>query len=67
MDGRAVLVEDRFPAATLAALRDRGHAIELIDAWSMKVGGMHGVAIDPATGAFTGGADPRRDGYAVPP
>lgn len=67
MDGRSILVEDRFPTATIAALRDRGHAIEMIDAWSMKVGGMHGVAIDPATGAFTGGADPRRDGYAVPP
>ena len=67
MDGRAVLVEDRFPAATIATLRDRGHAVEIIEPWSMKVGGMQGVAIDPATGAFTGGADPRRDGYAVPP
>ena len=32
----------------------------------MKVGGMQGVAVDPATGTFTGGCDPRRDGYCVP-
>jgi len=28
----------------------------------MRVGGMQGVAVDPA-GTFTGGCDPRRDGY----
>jgi gamma-glutamyltranspeptidase/glutathione hydrolase len=32
----------------------------------MKVGGMQGVAVDPETGIFTGGCDPRRDGYCVP-
>ena len=34
--------------------------------WTMKVGGMQGVAIDAATGVLTGGCDPRRDGYVVP-
>jgi gamma-glutamyltranspeptidase/glutathione hydrolase len=29
------------------------------------VGGMQGVAVD-AAGTFTGGCDPRRDGYVVP-
>ena len=24
------------------------------------------LAVDPATGTFTGGCDPRRDGYCVP-
>ena len=33
--------------------------------WTMKVGGMQAVAVDPATGVMTGGCDPRRDGYAV--
>jgi len=33
----------------------------------MKVGRMQAVAIDPATGAFTGAADPRRDGIAAAP
>ena len=34
--------------------------------WTMKVGGMQGVAIDPQTRVYTGGCDPRRDGYVVP-
>jgi gamma-glutamyltranspeptidase/glutathione hydrolase len=31
----------------------------------MKVGGMQAIAVDPATGVFTGAADPRRDGYVA--
>jgi gamma-glutamyltranspeptidase/glutathione hydrolase len=27
---------------------------------------MQGIAIDPDSGALTGGADPRRDGYVAP-
>ena len=52
---------------TIAALRARGHAVEIGPPWTMTVGGMQGVAIDPATGALTGGADPRRDGYVATP
>jgi gamma-glutamyltranspeptidase/glutathione hydrolase len=65
-DGRKVHVESRFAPATLEALRNRGHDIEVGEAWTMKVGGMHGIRIDPATGAKVGGCDPRRDGYVVP-
>jgi gamma-glutamyltranspeptidase/glutathione hydrolase len=65
-DGRVVLAESRFDAATLDALRERGHDIEVGEAWTMKCGGIHGIAIDLATGAKTGGCDPRRDGYVVP-
>lgn len=66
-DGRAVEVENRLPAATIAALRERGHAITAFDTgWTMRTGGMQAVARDPATGLFTGAADPRRDGYVVP-
>jgi gamma-glutamyltranspeptidase/glutathione hydrolase len=67
LDGRSVLAESRLPESTVAALRARGHAIEVGEAWTMKVGGMHGIAIDPASGALTGGADPRRDGYVATP
>lgn len=65
-DGRKVHAEARFDRATLEALRVRGHEIEIGEAWTMKVGGMHGIAIDAVTGARTGGCDPRRDGYVVP-
>jgi gamma-glutamyltranspeptidase / glutathione hydrolase len=64
-DGRRVQVESRIAAATIEALRDRGHAAEATAAWTTSVGGMHGIAIDPATGVMTGGCDPRRDGFVA--
>jgi len=64
-DGRFVQVEGRVEADVIATLRTRGHdAVGFMD-WTMKVGGMQAVALDPATGVMTGAADPRRDGYAV--
>ena len=65
-DGRAVDVERRIGSSTIAALRTRGHDARAVAAYTWKVGGFHGVRRDPATGALTGAADPRRDGYAVP-
>jgi gamma-glutamyltranspeptidase/glutathione hydrolase len=65
-DGRLVNPESRLAPDVLAELGRRGHQIEVAPAWTMRVGGMHGIAIDPATGAKTGGCDPRRDGYVVP-
>jgi gamma-glutamyltranspeptidase/glutathione hydrolase len=64
-DGTFVQVEGRIPAAVLAELRQRGHDAQSFNDWTMKVGGMQAVAVDPATGVMTGAADPRRDGYAV--
>jgi gamma-glutamyltranspeptidase/glutathione hydrolase len=64
-DGRAVEPEARFDPAVLEALGGRGHQIQMGDAWTMRVGGMHAVAVDPATGLMTGACDPRRDGYVV--
>jgi gamma-glutamyltranspeptidase/glutathione hydrolase len=64
-DGRHVQVEGRIAAATIAALCERGHQAEAFLPWTMKVGGMQAVAVDPATGIMTGAADPRRDSYAV--
>jgi gamma-glutamyltranspeptidase / glutathione hydrolase len=65
-DGRAVLLEGRVAADVHAELRKRGHDLASGPDWTMRVGGMQGVAIDPETGVFTGGCDPRRDGYCVP-
>ncbi len=66
-NGSAVLAETRIGEAAATTLQARGHDIEQPDAWSIRVGGMHGVAIEPATGAMTGGADSRRDGTAIAP
>ena len=65
-DGRDVLFESRVEAGVHEELRKRGHALTSGPDWTMKVGGMQGVAVDPRTGTFTGGCDPRRDGYVVP-
>jgi gamma-glutamyltranspeptidase/glutathione hydrolase len=63
-DGRAVLLESRVDADVRGALRGRGHDLSDGPDWTMKVGGMQGVAV--RDGTYTGGCDPRRDGYCVP-
>jgi gamma-glutamyltranspeptidase/glutathione hydrolase len=65
-DGRKVEIETRITPPVMSALRYRGHDVIPGEAWTMKVGGMHGVALDPDTGVKTGGCDKRRDGYVVP-
>jgi gamma-glutamyltranspeptidase/glutathione hydrolase len=64
-DGRRVTAESRIGAAILDELRERGHVIEAPEAWTMLVGGMQAVAIDPRTRVAIGAADPRRDGYVA--
>ena len=58
-------VEARLPSETLDGLRARGHTLNVLADFTMAVGGGHGVAIDPASGLLTGGADPRRDGASI--
>jgi gamma-glutamyltranspeptidase / glutathione hydrolase len=62
---RTVDAEARIPAAVRAALEARGHVIRVLPDYSWVVGGGQGVTRDPATGTLAGGADPRRDGYAM--
>lgn len=64
-EGTTLEVEARLPKATRDELAERGHGIRLIDEWSPLVGGGHGIVVDPRSGALAGGADPRRDGYAI--
>jgi gamma-glutamyltranspeptidase/glutathione hydrolase len=64
-EGRRVEMEARFPAETRQALQHLGHEIAVLDPWSPGVGGGQGIMRHPESGALLGGADPRRDGYAV--
>ncbi len=64
-DGRQVEPEARIDASVLETLAKRGHDIKRGEAWTMRVGGMQAVAIDPDTGLMTGACDPRRDGYVA--
>jgi gamma-glutamyltranspeptidase/glutathione hydrolase len=66
LDGTTVHVETRIRPEVVSALRYRGHGVVPAEPWTMLVGGMHGISIDPTTGVKTGGADPRRDGYVIP-
>ena len=63
--GTQVEMEERFPAHVRRALEDLGHDVKVVEPWSMSVGGAQGIQVDSDAGVFQGGADPRRDGYAI--
>jgi gamma-glutamyltranspeptidase / glutathione hydrolase len=65
MGGKRVFAEERIATEIRDELVRRGHEIEPIGLLSWQVGGGHGTYRDPASGVFSGGADPRRDGYAM--
>lgn len=58
-------VEERIPAEVRDDLAARGHHVSLLPAYHWGVGGGHGITRFPDSGAFMGGADPRREGYAL--
>ncbi len=64
-EGEVVRMEDRFPAATIDALRTLGHAIALTGPWDALMGYAQGIIFDPATGVMQGGSDPRAEGCAA--
>ncbi|MHB1006287.1 MAG: gamma-glutamyltransferase [Chloroflexota bacterium] len=57
-------LEGRFPEATAAALRRLGHPVNVVGDWAAS-GSEVAIAVNPETGALMGGADPRRDAYAI--
>ncbi len=63
--GKRIVMESRVPAEVWEALIAKGHDIEALPDFSAAVGGAQGIAVDPDSGAMMGGADPRRDGYAL--
>jgi gamma-glutamyltranspeptidase/glutathione hydrolase len=60
-----LLMEARVHEATRRALAERGYTIDLLGDWTMRVGGAQAVLRDAETGWLMGGADPRRNGYAM--
>ena len=63
--GRSVQMEERFPVHVRQALERRGHEVTIVGPWSTSVGGAQGIRVDIEAGVFQGGADPRRDGFAI--
>lgn len=65
LGGISVNFESRFDGDVLEQLAARGHDVGTYADYTMSVGGVNGIVVDPDTGAFMGGADPRRDGYVI--
>ncbi len=63
--GTLVDVETRIAEDVLLELAQMGHRLNRLGPWAADVGGGQGILIDAESGAFMGGADPRRDGYAL--
>jgi gamma-glutamyltranspeptidase / glutathione hydrolase len=61
---KELLLEARFSPAVRKALAARGYRIEMLEDWSMRVGGAQGILFRE-DGWMMGGADPRRNGYAM--
>jgi len=64
-ESNRVIAEGRISSDVLAGMTARGHLVDRHPDFSMTFGGAQGIMIDPDSGTFSGGADPRRDGYAV--
>ena len=62
--GKEVQSEDRFPQETFDKLSEMGHEITKMGEFYYSLGGAQGIIRDPDNNEYSGGADPRRDGYA---
>jgi gamma-glutamyltranspeptidase len=58
-------VESRFGAHAISELEKRGHLIDRWGAFNELAGHAHGITVDPASGVYAGGSDPRSDGAAI--
>ena len=57
--------EARIPDETMDRLAALGHTVKPWLAWQWQAGGICAVTRDPQTGLLGGGADPRRENYAI--
>ena len=58
-------VEGRMDSQVVAELSRLGHKVEVWDDFTPRMGCLCGVKADHERGGLSGGADPRRDGYAM--
>lgn len=63
-DSTSLKLEDRFDPAVVQALREAGHAVELLPAFT-SVTGHAGALVRHADGTLEGAADPRSDGLVA--
>lgn len=60
-----VNVEGRIPAEIMDDLESLGHKVTKDAAWTSAAGGVCAVVVDRERGGLVGGADPRRESYAI--
>lgn len=58
-------LEGRMPEATFEGLAARGHKLNRWADWNNRAGHAHGIVVDPQSGIYMGGSDPRSDGAAI--
>ena len=58
-------VEGRIDEETTQELSRRGHEVEVLDDFAPAMGSLSAIVVDPETGVLKGGADARRDAYAL--
>ena len=63
VDGLKVGLEPGISASTVQELKRRGH--EVVGGSAESFGGAHAIVVDPRSGAFVGGSDPRKGGCAL--
>lgn len=56
-------LEEGFPAEVVSALKEKGHQVKIVGRWSF--GAAQVIVREPSSGIWMGGADPRREGYAI--
>lgn len=61
----SLMMENRFPEKTIAALQAKGHDVQVQDAYATIMGSSQIIMIDSENGVLKAGADPRRQAYAI--
>lgn len=63
---KEIIMETRVSENVRKALQAMGYVLDTsLGDWSMTVGGVQGVTLDPESDWLMGGADPRRNGYSI--
>ena len=58
-------IESRIDSGVVDELRKRGHDVDVWNEWTPRMGSLSAIEIDRDRGTLSGGADLRRDGYAM--
>ena len=65
LSGSGLDLEGRIDANTATELVGMGHDVHVLADWTPTGGAMTAIMVDQESGVLSGGADPRRDSYAI--